>query len=73
MTQADSPRARPDVRQLPDLAGRILGGTVVYTNDETFAAAQNLISPGPARHDPAEFDLRGKVYDGAAARQAPTS
>jgi allantoicase len=76
MTEADSPRARPDVRpdlrQLPDVAGRMLGGTVVHTNDDTFADVQNLLSAAAARHDPSEFGLRGKVYDGWETRRRRT-
>jgi allantoicase len=58
-----------DVRRLPDLAGVVLGGSVVYANDETFAAAHNLIAPGPASHDPLSFSYRGKVYDGWETRR----
>ncbi|MCW2494155.1 allantoicase [Jatrophihabitans sp.] len=72
MTEADSPRARPDVRQLPDLAGRVLGGTVVYTNDDAFADVHNLLSPGPATHDPTAFGHRGKIYDGWETRRRRT-
>ncbi|MDQ2750281.1 MAG: allantoicase [Actinomycetota bacterium] len=61
-----------DVRRLPDLAGVVLGGSVVYANDESFAAAHNLIAPGPAGHDPASFSYRGKVYDGWETRRRRT-
>jgi allantoicase len=54
---------------LPDLAARTLGGTVVYANDESFAGAHNLLTDGPAAHDVAAFDLRGKVYDGWETRR----
>ena len=49
--------------QLPDLAGRALGGAVVAANDEFFAAKENLILPDPAAARTA-FGHRGKVYDG---------
>ncbi|MEP7020783.1 MAG: allantoicase [Pseudonocardiales bacterium] len=62
-----------DVRRLPDLASVVLGGSVVYANDETFAAAHNLIAPGPAGHDPESFSYRGKVYDGWETRRRRTS
>jgi allantoicase len=52
-----------------DLAGRALGATVAAWNDQSFAAAANLVTPGPATHDPAAFDARGKVYDGWETRR----
>jgi allantoicase len=58
-----------DFRALPDLASRLLGGSVVHADDDFFAARENLISPGPAVHDPTEFGLRGKVYDGWETRR----
>jgi allantoicase len=58
-----------DFRQLPDLALRNLGGSVVHANDEAFAARENLIVPGPAVFDPLEFGHRGKVYDGWETRR----
>jgi allantoicase len=58
-----------DYRQLPDLALRNLGGAVVYANDESFAAKENLITPGPAVFDPTSFGHRGKVYDGWETRR----
>ncbi len=58
-----------EFRGLPDLAGRTLGAGVVWSNDDFFASAHNLINPGPAGHDPAAFDARGKVYDGWETRR----
>ncbi|HEX3336270.1 MAG TPA: allantoicase [Jatrophihabitans sp.] len=58
-----------DFRCLPDLASRLLGGSVMYANDEFFADAQSLIAAGPAAHDPAAFGPRGKVYDGWETRR----
>jgi allantoicase len=67
---ADGPAgAKLDFRRLPDLAGRVLGGSVRYANDELYAAAENLIAPGPATHDPAAFGSRGKLYDGWETRR----
>jgi allantoicase len=66
------PEPDPELRRLPDLAGVVLGGSVVFANDETFAAAQNLIAPHPAGHDPASFSYRGKVYDGWETRRRRT-
>ncbi|GLU46357.1 allantoicase [Nocardiopsis ansamitocini] len=56
----------------PDLAGRALGGAVVYANDESFAERENLIKPAPAVHDPTEFGHKGKVYDGWETRRRRT-
>jgi allantoicase len=58
-----------DPAQWPDLASRALGGSVVFANDESFASAHNLLTSGPAAHDVAAFDLRGKVYDGWETRR----
>ncbi|MEO7261086.1 MAG: allantoicase [Jatrophihabitantaceae bacterium] len=58
-----------EFRTLADLAGRALGGAVLWSNDDFFAGAHNLINPGPAGHDPAAFDARGKVYDGWETRR----
>jgi allantoicase len=54
---------------LPDLASRALAASVVTANDELFAERENLINPGPARHDPSEFGPKGKVYDGWETRR----
>ena len=53
----------------PDLASRLLGGSVVAANDELFAAKENLITPGPAVFAPDEYGPRGKVYDGWETRR----
>jgi allantoicase len=58
-----------DFRSLPDLASRLLGGSVVHADDDFFAGRENLLTPGPAVHDPAAFGLRGKVYDGWETRR----
>jgi allantoicase len=58
-----------DFRQLPDLARRDLGSSVVYANDESFAARENLITPAPSVFDPALFGPKGKVYDGWETRR----
>ena len=42
---------------------------MVWSNDDFFASAHNLINPGPAGHDPTAFDARGKVYDGWETRR----
>jgi allantoicase len=66
------PDGRSDVRQLPDLAGLALGGSVVYANDETFAPAHNLIAPTAPEFDATSFSYRGKVYDGWETRRRRT-
>lgn len=58
-----------DFRQLPDLARRDLGGSVVWANDESFAAKENLITPGSPGWDPLAFSHTGKVYDGWETRR----
>jgi allantoicase len=57
---------------LPDVASRAVGGSVVHANDELFAAKENLITPAPPVHDPSAFGPRGKVYDGWETRRRRT-
>jgi len=54
---------------LPDLASRRLGGGVVGTNDELFAAADNLVTPEPPGFTPRTFGPKGQVYDGWETRR----
>jgi len=58
-----------DWLRLPDLAGQLLGGSVVACNDEFFAAADNLVSPGEAVFSPKTFGAKGQVYDGWETRR----
>ena len=58
-----------DFHELPDVASRALGGSVVHANDELFAARENLVTPGPPSFDPTAFGPRGKVYDGWETRR----
>ena len=58
-----------DFHDLPDVASRALGGSVVHANDELFAARENLVTPGPPVFDPSAFGPRGKVYDGWETRR----
>jgi len=67
--QADQQAAVADLRGLPDVASRVLGGSVLYANDEFYADAHNLILAQPATHDPAAFGVRGKLYDGWETRR----
>jgi allantoicase len=55
--------------ELPDLAVRTLGGSVVYANDELFAERENLITAAPAVFTPATFGRKGQVYDGWETRR----
>ncbi|MDT0266353.1 allantoicase [Streptomyces sp. DSM 44915] len=55
--------------RLPDLADRRLGGSVPAASDEFFAERENLLTPGPARFDPAAFGHKGKVMDGWETRR----
>jgi allantoicase len=59
----------PDFTALPDLASRLLGGSVVFASDELFAEKENLIKPEPPAFEPSAFGLRGKVYDGWETRR----
>lgn len=54
---------------MPDLALRDLGGAVVWTNDDLFAEAQNLIKTPAAQYQPATFGHKGQVYDGWETRR----
>ncbi|MBO9532908.1 MAG: allantoicase [Solirubrobacteraceae bacterium] len=54
---------------LPDLAGRLLGGSVPWANDELFASRDNLIEPHDAEFRPKTFGTRGQVYDGWETRR----
>jgi allantoicase len=56
-------------RQLPDVASRALGGSVMFANDEFFGDVHRLIEPEPPVHDPSAFGPRGKVYDGWETRR----
>jgi allantoicase len=58
-----------DFTDLPDLAGRALGGSVVVANDEFFAERENLIKPEPAVFNPHTFGHKGQVYDGWETRR----
>jgi len=53
----------------PELANQALGGAVVWSNDEFYGDADQLLVPAAPVHDPLEFDNRGKVYDGWETRR----
>jgi allantoicase len=56
-------------QQWPDLAGRDLGGSVVYANDELFAARENLIRPGDPVFQRHTFGPKGQIMDGWETRR----
>jgi allantoicase len=58
-----------DFTELPDLASRLLGGSVVDANDEFFAARDNLVSTEPPTFTPQTFGAKGQVYDGWETRR----
>lgn len=53
----------------PDLAGRALGGSVIYANDELFAERENLIKPGDPVFQPHTFGHKGQIMDGWETRR----
>ncbi|MGW4463481.1 allantoicase [Micromonospora sp. NPDC004704] len=58
-----------DFTELPDLASRLLGGSVVDANDEFFAARDNLVNTGAPTFTPQTFGAKGQVYDGWETRR----
>lgn len=58
-----------DLTQLPDLAGRRLGGCVIEANDEFFAERENLIKPADPVYRPHTFTNKGQEYDGWETRR----
>jgi allantoicase len=57
------------LRELPDLAVRSFGGSVVYANDEFFAERESLIRPEPPAFAPRTFGNKGQIYDGWETRR----
>jgi allantoicase len=55
-----------------DLVSRALGGSVVYANDEFFAARDNLVEPADPVFTPRTFGTKGQVYDGWETRRRRT-
>jgi allantoicase len=58
-----------DPLSLPDLASRLLGGGVVWANDEFFAAADNLVTDAAPSFEARTFGPKGQVYDGWETRR----
>lgn len=53
----------------PDLAGRALGGSVTYANDELFAERENLIKAEEPEFRPHTFGHKGQIMDGWETRR----
>ncbi|MGQ0468239.1 MAG: allantoicase [Sporichthyaceae bacterium] len=52
-----------------DLASRVMGGSVLLANDETFAEKENLLTDAPPTHRPHTMGPRGQIYDGWETRR----
>src|ERR671925_612054 len=48
---------------LPDLASRRVGGSVVGASDELFAERENLIKPEPPAYSPHTFGHKGQICE----------
>jgi allantoicase len=59
----------PAFALLPDLAARLLGGSVMWANDEFFADKENLIRSEPPMFTPGDFTHKGQRYDGWETRR----
>jgi allantoicase len=60
---------RPEWTDLPDLASRRFGGTVMWATDELFAEKENLVNPWTPAHRAETFGPKGQVYDGWETRR----
>jgi allantoicase len=60
---------RHDFTNLPDLASRRVGGSVVGASDELFAERENLIKPEPPVYSAHTFGHKGQIYDGWETRR----
>src|SRR6201981_44951 len=58
-----------DKQAWPDLAGRALGGRVIYANDELFAERENLIKAEEPVFRPHTFGHKGQIMDGWETRR----
>jgi allantoicase len=69
MTTTADRETEPAFTRLPDLASRLLGGGVVWANDELFAERENLIKPEDPTYSTYTFGHKGQVYDGWETRR----
>ncbi len=60
---------RPGFTNLPDLASRRVGGSVIGASDELFAERENLIKPEPPVYSAHTFGHKGQIYDGWETRR----
>lgn len=58
-----------DFEQLCELSARRMGGSVVLSNDEFFAAADNLITHAEPTFQAHTFGHKGQIYDGWETRR----
>src|SRR6201987_5530790 len=58
-----------DKQAWPDLAGRALGGSVIYANDELFAERETLSKPEEPACRPHTFGHKGQIMDGWETRR----
>jgi len=65
----DPDMSSEDKQAWPDLAGRALGGSVIYANDELFAERENLIKPEEPAFRPHTFGHKGQIMDGWETRR----
>src|SRR5712691_4598317 len=61
-----------DFRELADLAGERIGGSVLYANDDFFAEKENLIKQSKPVWKEHEYTDRGKWMDGWESRRRRT-
>lgn len=61
-----------DFRELADLAGARIGGSVLYANDDFFGGKENLIRPSKPVWKEHEYTDRGKWMDGWESRRRRT-
>ena len=69
MSDTQAQGGRHDFSNLPDLASRRVGGSVVGASDELFAERENLIKPGPPSYSAHTFGHKGQIYDGWETRR----
>jgi allantoicase len=70
MRQDGDPDMNTEGKQAwPDLAGRALGGSVTYANDELFAERENLIKQEEPAFQPHTFGHKGQIMDGWETRR----
>src|SRR5262245_52652848 len=58
-----------DLALLPDLASALLGGEVLWANDDFFAEKENLLRPEKPAWKEHEYTDRGKWMDGWETRR----